>query len=205
MRNEFLSKVIGLLEENKRFPKYQMERRFDIFINLFLPNIIQWKFGKDYIIDFIIPELPIKKEGNNQSTNLDYLVVCKTQKKAFLVELKTDPNSCKLKQLEIYIEAQASGLIQIIKDIKIIYNSPNNHYQGKYEYLLSLLSPEKIDQNLKLELIYILPELGLQKLLKKSDALKKKVHFITLEILSTIQISGQFQEEWDIIRKSKLF
>jgi hypothetical protein len=205
MKNEFLLKVINQLKKNQQFPKYQLERRLDIFINTFLPEIIQWKFGSEYHVDFIIPELPIKKDGNYQSTNLDYFAACNSQNKGFLVELKTDPHSCRADQFNLYLKVQKNGFGKIIKDIRTIKDSPHNRYRKKYEYLLSVLESGKVDLNIDLEIIYILPEAGIQRLSKNLQDSNQTVHFITLESLRSSIVTSSFQEEWDIIWSSNLF
>ena len=42
----FLEEIFKLLIENKTMPYYQAERRVDIFINLFLAEILNYKLNK---------------------------------------------------------------------------------------------------------------------------------------------------------------
>jgi hypothetical protein len=204
MRNEFLREMINLLEVNQRFPKYQMERRVDILIYLFLPDIIRWKFGKDYKVDFIIPELPIKKEGNNLSTNLDYFVICNSKNKGFLVELKTDANSCRPEQMHQYFKVKNDRFKAIIDGIQDIIKVTKRPYRKKYKDLLDILE-NKVNSEIQLDIIYILPESGITKLQIKNPESNQNIHFITLESLKAMEYADHLQEEWDLIRQSKLF
>ncbi|MCX6250559.1 MAG: hypothetical protein NTX61_07400 [Bacteroidetes bacterium] len=204
MNNEFLQKLVNLLEYNQKFPKYQSERRVDIFFNLFLPDIIQWHFGKDYHVDIIIPELPIKKDENHQSTNLDYFAICNDQHKGFLIELKTDVNSCSINQFESYLKVQSDGFDKIKTGIRQIYHATNKQYREKYAYLTSLLEPERTNQDLLLEILYILPAAGKKKLAKVTRIQGQPVHFITLESLADLEVNGDFKDEWAVIKSLNL-
>jgi len=203
MNEDFLQKLICLLKENKRFPKYQLERRFDILINLFLPDILRWYFGPTYDVTNIIPELPIKNHGNNQTTNIDYFVVCESQKTGFLIELKTDSNSCNVKQLRHYLIVQKEGFLKIKEGIRNIAKSTKKLHREKYKHLLEILSGDNAVPDIKLEIIYILPASGKVKLEKKFTDPSEHIHFITFESLQTM-IPDRFQEEWSLIIRSGL-
>ena len=43
MNSDFLTKVFELLNKNQELPYYQAERRIDIFVNLFLEDIVLQK------------------------------------------------------------------------------------------------------------------------------------------------------------------
>jgi hypothetical protein len=198
MKNEFLQSVIELLKTNREYPKYQMERRVDIFINLFLPDIIKWHFGPSFVTGPIIPELPLKKEGNFQSVNVDYFTICSAQKVGFLIELKTDARSIKAIQLERYLRVSEDGFKNILKGIRDITDSPNNKYRAKYNQLLKILQKDPNAQDIKLEIIYLIPNSCKHKLdglVKRSSI---KVHLITFDELRSLH-PERFQKEWDLI------
>ena len=77
-----IEKIFDLLKKWYKFPKYQLERRVDIFFALYLPDILKKK-RKNYVIDeekkydYIIPEFPLRKKDSYASNNADYAVFCK--------------------------------------------------------------------------------------------------------------------------------
>ena len=88
MENKF-EEIFEYLNKWKEFPKYQLERRIDIFIAMCLPQILQTK-EISIELDDIMPEFPLKKE-DNRSTNVDYVV--KYKEDLYLIELKTNNSS----------------------------------------------------------------------------------------------------------------
>ena len=82
-----IDRVFEVLDGWRHLPDYQLERRTDIFFALFLPEVLQERFGLAQMPK-LIPEFPIKKINNNQSTKVDYLAL--SDDRALLVELKTD-------------------------------------------------------------------------------------------------------------------
>jgi hypothetical protein len=202
MQNDFLSKLFDKLLENSYYPKYQMERRVDIFFNFFLPDIIKHVFGEEYEPDFIIPELPIKSPDSNRSANLDYFVVCRKMKTAFLVELKTYDYSYDPIQLKRYGKMQKDGIAKIKGDVEQIVKSTSSIFLPSYENLRDMLST--IPDDIQLELVYLLPEYAIKKLQKVADEEGIKVRFITLESLKKLDINSPYAEAWDIFRTSNL-
>jgi hypothetical protein len=203
MTNEFFIKVINVLQENNCYPKYQLERRIDIYFNLFLPEIIKSEYGKEYEVDFIIPEIPIKNPNDNRSSNLDYFVVCNKNKTAFLVELKTDLYSCNSEQLIKYGQMQKSGFKKILVDVDMINEFTTSKYLAKYADLGIKLSAVRKD--IELELVYILPAKGKIKLEKIAEKENIQVKFITLDGLKGLNIDGPYSAEWKMMMNSNLF
>jgi len=157
--NEWLKKIFALLDDNKKYPKYQFERRADIYVNLFLPEILKTEFNEEF--DLIIPEFPLKyAEKTDHCSNMDYLAISKSTKLAVLIELKTDSKSLDLDQVDNYHTALTTenwfrntvGRLQACA-------AKNDEYAVSYTYLLSklvvggkTLSPER------LEVMYIAPD-----------------------------------------------
>lgn len=91
-----INTMLNNLDTWRHFPKYQMERRVDLFFSLFLREIIQdSKFaGSKTLRKEIIPEFPFKNvEGLHTTVNFDYVLFSEDLHAAFIVELKTDPTS----------------------------------------------------------------------------------------------------------------
>ena len=130
-----------LLDRWRHLPAYQLERRADIFFALCLPEVLEKHFGTK-INRCLIPEFPIKNEGNNRSIKADYLALEEPKDgeppKAFLVELKTDMASIDKNQLRDLRCAAKLGLERLVQGVIEICQSTNQ--RRKYAHLLKLLS-----------------------------------------------------------------
>jgi len=171
-----LKQLFDNLQKWQKFPKYQLERRLDIFFTIYLKEIIEGCLGKP-VLDWIIPEFPIliskfpdeKEVGEKEtlhSCNIDYVMFTE-DKGILLIELKTDMNSKGVKQ-EKRMQAvkdqlndgsvRFDNLIKHIEDIK-----EGSHQKPKYEALLTLLNEQKLNghrdaEKNSAEIIYIQPE-----------------------------------------------
>ena len=113
MTGPTIDRVFDTLEEWRRLPSYQLERRADIFFAMFLTDALE-KHIKTELERFVIPELPLRKgtlrtnKGSNdlnRSVKLDYVVFSKDYKRVFFVELKT--RGCRQKSLLQIITARS--------------------------------------------------------------------------------------------------
>lgn len=144
-----LDKIFEYLNDWMKLPKYQLERRVDIFFSIYLEEILSKKLeiGKEQIKE-ILPEFPLRKEKKTgkeiyASNNADYAVfVAKNEKiKMYLVELKTEMDSISGIQKEYYKTAKGKKLKEILKDI--IEIEKKSDQWRKYDYLLGKL--ERLD------------------------------------------------------------
>mgnify|MGYP001447775819 FL=1 len=83
-----IKELLERIVEYNNLPKFQVERALSPIISFYIANMIS-KIKNGDEIKLITPEFPLKKE-NNQSKNIDYLLVNQSKKKLILVELKTD-------------------------------------------------------------------------------------------------------------------
>jgi len=151
--NEFLYDLLDLIKENKNYPSYQAERRIDIFINLFLIDILKSIYPNSYI-KFIAPEFPLKKD-NNQSTKLDYLCYRSEGdiKEILFIELKTDADSFDEGQYKTYLDYKKNKTWKdCIENLGRIAASKGMPYskRNKYFHLISSLIKHdllKCDEN----------------------------------------------------------
>ena len=153
MNHPTVSDLFGLLDQWRHLPAYQLERRADIFFALFLPEVLEAHFRRDYpaikIDPRIIPEFPLRhgtlgtntgNGGKNQSVKVDYAVFSKdSPRKMFLVELKTDSGSRRDKQDEYLEQAKNTGLWKLVDGIIDIYTTPSLKSRQKYVHLLKIL------------------------------------------------------------------
>ena len=186
--------IFKLLKKWYKYPKYQLERRIDIFFTLYLPEILK-KEGINVELDDIFPEFPLKKE-NNQSTNADYAVFenKENEVKLYLIELKTEMNSISDSQIKYYKNVQGKKLTEVLEKIIQIQESKNckqwykydkllEDIENRYNFITSNFQSEKkrkkwIKNENKLtvagnvEIIYLVPNDSQDKLLKEANEFK---------------------------------
>ena len=130
--------MLDLLGDNKQLPYYAAERRIDLFINMFLEDILTAFYKKR--VDFVAPEFPLKLGSNNQADKLDYLCAFEETKQPIFVELKTDVISFSRKQAKVYCD-QSEGWPACIEGLKKIIGSRGMRfsYREKYFQLIKRL------------------------------------------------------------------
>lgn len=164
-KENHIDKIFDLLDDWRRLPAYQLERRADIFFGLYLEDIL--KEIEKTPIDLIIPEFPLrlgelpnKDPKSNLSFKIDYIAYSKSKALVYFVELKTDVRSRRTKQDEYYQGAQKIGLNTIIEGvIKIYYASKQ---KVKYDFLIDKLVNAKWIKRDGVKLINTTPKLSLK-------------------------------------------
>ena len=144
--SDHLDQLFNYLDEFRKLPAYQLERRADIFFALYLKEILQEKLNVK--IDTFIPEFPLKVgrltasgKSINLSNKVDYLAISKDSKKIFLVELKTENSSVRNIQNDYLLKAQANGLTIMLQDLYAIYDA--SRQKIKYKAILPLIQDLK--------------------------------------------------------------
>lgn len=154
---EVLEKMLCQLTEWKQLPKYQMERRADLFFGFYIKDILcrvkSKESEKTYFKEgeklLVIPEFPISTSDKNlRSTNTDYMVT--NGKKFYFVELKTDASSIYNEKSQLFYYSRLEkgnpntwkGLRNHIEKICESYekNGPSS-YRIKYNNLYKLIEP----------------------------------------------------------------
>lgn len=194
--SDFLTDFFQSLAQNKVLPKYQFERRVDAIIALFLPEIFSEIFG--WKITVVVPEFPIKKPNNNQTTNADYALFrhgnsSKDIEPAWILfELKTDSASIKESQLSFYLDAQKKGM-KILRDE---LNEVFKHTQHKEKYKCLFKKIDHHPLNAPIEIVYLLPDAS--KLLNSEG-----VHRLTFGDLESLTLC-RYPEAWNLFQKEFL-
>jgi len=154
-----IEKLFSLLDNWRKLPAYQLERRADIFFALYLPEIFKHKFAIKIDYKQIIPEFPIKMESKNLSNKIDYVVVSKENKTVYLIELKTEMTSVITPQIELMKRAQGKGTKGLIKSVEQIAKVSKSE---KYKELESRLETTGMtDKKIIWEepkIVYLLPK-----------------------------------------------
>lgn len=136
-----LTKIFDLLDEFRHLPNYQLERRADIFFALFIPLVINKKFGLS--VKHILPEFPIRigeisTVNINRSFKIDYAIFTDRPNHCFFIELKTDDYSRRDKQ-DWYLECSVkAGMKSLIDGILKISKASSS--KDKYSVLISSIS-----------------------------------------------------------------
>jgi len=172
-RNETMNRnykekdVIGCLFDNldrwRHHPKYQLERRADLFFSLYLNAVLEEKFNdeKDFCIaDRLIPEFPVRKgtileefkehPHRNMSYNIDYFTTTKDLKNIIFIELKTDQKSINEKQnyyLKKTMEKDFNSVLKGIMEICKATEAKSKYYRllKELEYLGLIWNLNELD------------------------------------------------------------
>ena len=137
-----LEKVFSNLDQWRNLPKYQLERRADIFFSLYIRDILQSHF-KSKIDDTIIPEFPLNDSIESKRTvNVDYVLFDSNGKTVYFVELKTDPASRRDEQDKYLERASKKGIKTILTELVGVFAATKA--KQKYFHLFSLLHRLKL-------------------------------------------------------------
>ena len=145
-----LHRVLCTLDQWRHLPAYQLERRMDVFIGLYLPEIVEAEFGWPRESLCVIPEFPLHKglvlgsrrkngKSDNQSIKVDYAVFCGDQKnkRLLLVEFKTDNKSIDLDQLKRMEKTNSIKARELLKGV--VQCACHSKELRKYAHLISRL------------------------------------------------------------------
>lgn len=188
----FLAKLLREMVNSKALPKVQFERIIGPFIGLFLPQILNWRFGGEFQV--VALEFPLMKPGSKQSTNVDYLVygVDELGLHWWLVELKTDRRSIGDKQIDKYELLVGSPIEKLIEDVRTIRSGSSR--KEKYDELLRRF--DGIPTDGRVGVLYLAPSShALETRLKE-----KSIEFVSFsELVDTI--FSEHSGEWHIFQK----
>ena len=144
----------------KQLPKYQAERRLDVFFGLYMEDILKECRSnlfeeEDQLI--LVPEFPLQKnKSNNECTNIDYLVFNITKKCVHAIELKTDTHSVNDDQIDYYRRFKHETSLD---DLYTFATNPRKgRTKKKYDFLANIINKDLKKCQTKGDVIYILPE-----------------------------------------------
>ena len=134
-----ITDLFDYMDAWRHLPNYQLERRADLFFALYLPEVLEAKFGFT-IRPEMIPEFPVRIGAIypnipiNRSCKIDYLALSTMADKAIFVELKTGGFSRRAEQDEYLIAARDAGLPRLLEGVLDIFRATNS--KRKYFCLL---------------------------------------------------------------------
>lgn len=191
MENKFLDKVFEELKYLNKVPKFQLERAVSPLLGIFIKQIIN-KLFTTYVSE-PIPEFPLKKKGNTQSTNVDWLLFDDNKKTIYCVELKTDKFSYNSGQSKIYratksrVEEKGAGFL--LKDLKVIKSKSKR--PDKYDIVIKNFPIKKdaLNKFRNLIVIYLAPV---------SPPDTSKIYCDKLILFSKLpdELDGEYSSEW---------
>jgi hypothetical protein len=138
-------KIFNNLTMWRNLPKYQLERRADIFFSLYLKEILEAKFSSDgnhvELSPVIIPEFPIQQGVQHHTANVDYVMFSENLKTVYLIEFKTDMGSFRSEQYEYLVRAkkkiQDQGFKKIVEELWSVFKATDD--KQKYFHLFKQL------------------------------------------------------------------
>ena len=158
MTDSTIDDLFNILDERRHLPKYKLELRASPFFELFLLEVLNAHYKPLAFNPIVIPEFPLKKDNNYQSTNVDFFAVSDDYERAFLIELKTDMGYLVPAQAQRLQHAASRDISVLLSDLNSIANA--SQAKRKYSRLQKTLENLKVSQlkaDLKPEIIYILP------------------------------------------------
>lgn len=203
MEKPFIDELMRQIMEARMIPKVQVERAVGPILGMFLADVLTETL-KQYpqqagTIEMVCPEFPFKKLDNNQSTNIDFLLYNRDQKKLLFVELKTSDTSVDIHQVDMYRikqrEVREKSGATLHQDLEIIRDASSE--RGKYQFIIEnkIESYKKeLAQCYDASIIYLVPESAESNVKKHADLT------LTFGGLAA-SIEGPYAEEWQIIKR----
>ena len=197
----FVEALMDSIIGTAMIPKVQIERAVGPILSMFIADVLTETLRDDPALSgrlvMICPEFPLKKIGNSQSTNIDWLMYNIERRQLLFVELKTSDTSVRADQNAIYQATQETIRSEcgsfLIKDIEQLRDASREF--GKYRYILEKVSPfeTEIGACCDARIVYLVPKSAEHKVKDHADRV------ITFAMLSN-NITGSFAEEWKIIQ-----
>lgn len=152
----------------------------------------------------LCPEFPIRKgrldeKGNNQSTNIDWLMYSQTKNELIFLELKTTDTSFDQGQLEIYrglvAEINRTGSTAfLLADVEKIQQASPEF--GKYQYVLERARLLPTDCK-SARIVYLAPATSKPKDWNDED---RTLHWLSFGMLAQ-DIPPPFADHWKVVRE----
>lgn len=154
----FGAQVLEGLARSKHLPKAQFERRVDSILAPFMGDVVS--YALDAPASLVVPEFPLKKEGNAQSTNADALFAVTGDSPAWaLVEIKTDSRSFDTVQLQRYVEAREQKM-PLLRDelLEIHAAAASPRSKAGYWRVKQLLEQATVPLEAPIVIVYLVPD-----------------------------------------------
>lgn len=132
-----IDQVFQRLDQWRRLPAYQLERRADIFFAAYLPAFLTARYHSP--VTALIPEFPVANLDTNHSKKVDYLVQLRDISTVVFLELKTDQASRRDTQDSYLSDAQRIGMEAVLAGVVRVASNPKTRSKLKYGHLFDEL------------------------------------------------------------------
>jgi hypothetical protein len=204
--SDFFNELMSHILDGLNIPKVQVERAINPIISLFIESIVEEyfqtnpKFSGKYKL--VSPEFPLKKE-NNQSTNIDYLLVNNIKNILVFFELKSDVGSIDFEQLQryTYFKNKINNDSAIILKENLVKIKKASSKAYKYKYILTNFEKEITNPNnlRNVIILYLVPDA------KKASLLKNNTIDFVLNYSDLPNLTNhRYSDYWTIIRSNLL-
>lgn len=200
--NNFVDELLKHILEGVKIPKVQVERAINPILSLFIESFLEKYFensayaGKYKLIS---PEFPLKKD-NNQSTNIDFLLINTSKKILVFFELKTDSASLDHEQIERYLETKAKISASSCKLLKDDLEKIDKASKGqKYQFIISKFDTvmDNCNEISNSIIVYLVPSAIVDKTKKH-----KGIDFVMSYNDLPENIDHRYSAQWIVIRKN---
>ena len=203
----FVARLMAHILEGVDIPKVQIERVVGPILGFFIDRVLTATLADDPELagDYVMlcPEFPLKKAGNNQSTNIDWLLFNRTRQALVLLELKTTDTTFSVEQAEGYLEKKAlinrEGGAALLDDLLLIADASAE--SGKYKRVHELIA-ERCPDGLqgfaacrRAHVMYLVPEIVKSARKSRWEGVDRVLSFGDL----AQEIPAPFVEEWHVI------
>lgn len=196
-----MKQILGKLDYYRNFPRFQLERHFDVFLINYIPQIINFYNNTNYSVVF--PEFPVRKKllthkykSDMESVAFDYAIFDTSNKSIAIVELKTETESNKLIQ-DKYLatlsqSVTCSDLIEFINDR--VNHGGESRTKRKYQFLKEeLVRTNCLDCSRELLQTY--------KISPSNNKLNDDDYYSFKQIANEVRFSDEKNESWLLICK----
>lgn len=209
-----IASLMSRLADWSGFPKYQLERRVDIFLTPFLESFLSWALKGH--AQLVVPEFPIpsvlrqrelrlgEEPPNALTANADFLFHLTRegapQSVWLFLELKTDPLSFKDDQLLLYRRACGRTMATLIADIERVEGATTTRHEQKYAKVLGAVRSVARPGD-PVELAYLTPT-STGRAESPADS-ERPDHFLTLGQFATLPdalVPKEHRELWPHVR-----
>jgi hypothetical protein len=157
--SRFGAAVLEGLARSKHLPKAQFERRVDSLLAPFLGDVVSHALGAP--ASLVVPEFPLKKDDNAQSTNADALFAVTGDSSSWaLTEIKTDARSFDVGQLQRYVKAREQGMAVLRKELLQIHAAAGARARVGYWRVKQLLdqAADSVPLTAPVRIVYLVPD-----------------------------------------------
>jgi hypothetical protein len=139
--NKAIQQLFTNLDSWQHLPTYDLGRKADIFISVYLPEYLKKRYGYD--VQMTIPDFPIRVgtvrplTNSNGSFKIDYFIKVRNPNKVILLKFKAN-NKVSGPEKDWYLgEAKRKGIRQLLIGLKKIVAASSP--KSQYDFLLRSL------------------------------------------------------------------